>query len=57
MSAALCACTFPQPPNETGATFLDELGDPLGPATGVTNGVLLFLFAAAVLGTVVRFWG
>jgi hypothetical protein len=56
MSATLCACTFPRPPNEGNATFLDEIGDPLGPATGVTNGVLIFFFAAALLGTVVRVW-
>jgi hypothetical protein len=49
MSATLCACTFPQPPNEGRATFSDDLGDPLSSAAGPINLVLMIVLAALLV--------
>jgi hypothetical protein len=49
MSATLCACAFPQPPNQSGATFPDEIGDPLGPAAGAINLVMMIGLAVLVV--------
>jgi hypothetical protein len=53
MSATLCACTFPQPPNEAGA----EADPDLAPAAGAINGFLLGLLILALGATFLRLVG